>query len=45
MEFEWENFTGFTTLQIFAEIQKKVYEMQCDPEQFTSPNHLHVNVQ
>ena len=27
MEFEWQNFAGFTTLQILAEIQKMMGEM------------------
>ena len=35
MEFEWKNFLGFTTLQILAELQKMMNEMQCEPEQFT----------
>ena len=35
MEFEWKNFPEFTTLQILAEIQKMMDEMQCEPEQFT----------
>ena len=35
MEFEWKIFKGFTTLQILAEIQEMMYEMQCEPEQFT----------
>ena len=30
-----ENFPGFTTLKILAEIQKMRNEMQCEPEQFT----------
>ena len=34
MEFEWKNFPGFTTLQILAEIQKKMTEIQCEPVQF-----------
>ena len=34
MEFEWKNFTGFTTLQILAGIQNMMTEMQCEPEQF-----------
>ena len=34
MEFEWTNFAGFTTLQIFAEIQNMMTETQCEPKQF-----------
>ena len=34
MEFEWRNFTGFTTLQILAGIQNMMAEIQCEPEQF-----------
>ena len=34
MEFEWKNFPGFTTLQILAEIQNKMTEIQCEFEQF-----------
>ena len=40
-----ENFTGFTTLQIFVEIQKMITEILCEPEQFDRKNHLHVNVE
>ena len=32
MEFEWEIFPGFTTLQILAEIQNMMTEIQCEPE-------------
>ena len=34
MEFEWTNFPGFTTMQILAEIQKMLTEIQCELEQF-----------
>ena len=34
MEFEWKNFTGFTTLGILGEIQTFVIESQREPEQF-----------
>ena len=34
MEFEWENFPGFTSLQILAEIQNMMTEMKCELEQF-----------
>ena len=34
MEFEWKNFPGFATLQILAEIQNMMTEIQCEPEQF-----------
>ena len=30
MEFEWKHLPGFTTLQIPAEIQKIMSEMQCE---------------
>ena len=33
MEFEWENFTGFTTLGILNEIQKMMADLKCEPEQ------------
>ena len=35
LEFEWKHIPGFTALQILAEIQKMMNEMQCEPEQFT----------
>ena len=34
MEFEWKNFSGFTTFGIVAEIQKMMAESKCEPEQF-----------
>ena len=34
MEFEWTVFPGFSTLQIHAEIQNMMTEIQCEPEQF-----------
>ena len=34
MELEWKNFAGFTTLQILAEIQNMMTEVQCELEQF-----------
>ena len=34
MEFEWTIFPGFTTLQILAEIQNMMSEIQCKFEQF-----------
>ena len=34
MEFEWQNFAGFTTLGILVEIQKMMAESKCEPEQF-----------
>ena len=30
----WKNFSGFTTLQILAEIQNMMTETQCEPEHF-----------
>ena len=45
MQFEWQNFPGFTTRQIFAEIHNMMTELKCELEQFTGTNHLHVNVQ
>ena len=33
MEFEWKIFPGFTTLQILAEIQNMMTEIQCEPGQ------------
>ena len=33
MKFEWKKFPGFTTLQILAEIQKMMTEIQCEHEQ------------
>ena len=38
MEFEWENFQGFTTLQFLAEIQNMMTETQCEPEQPSESN-------
>ena len=35
MEFEWKNFSGFTTLGILDEIQKTMTtELKCEPEHF-----------
>ena len=34
MEFEWKNFTVFTSLRILDEIQKMMTESKCEPEQF-----------
>ena len=34
MEFEWKHFPGFTTLEILAEIQNMMTDIQCEPEQF-----------
>ena len=31
----WKNFSGFTTLQILAEIQNMMTEIQCESEQFS----------
>ena len=35
MDFEWTNYPIFTTLQILAEIEKMMYETQCELEQLT----------
>ena len=34
MEFDGKIFPGFTALQILAEIQNMMTELQCEPEQF-----------
>ena len=34
MEFEWNIFTGFTTIGILAEIQKMMTEIKCQTEHF-----------
>ena len=34
MEFEWENFQGFTSLGILDEIQKMMAEFRCEHEHF-----------
>ena len=34
MEFEWNKFSGFTTLGILEEIQQFLTVLQCEPEQF-----------
>ena len=34
MEFEWTNFSGFTTLGILDETQKVMTELKCEPEHF-----------
>ena len=31
MEFEWNNFSGFTTLGILDEIQNMMAELRCEP--------------
>ena len=33
MEFEWQNFQGFTTLEILDEVQKMMAKSKCEPEQ------------
>ena len=45
MELEWKKFTGFTALQILVEIQNMTTETQCEPEQLSMTEDLHVNVQ
>ena len=46
MEFEWNIFSGFTTLQIVHEVQKFMSKVG-EPEQLTVPRtkYLHVDVQ
>ena len=34
MEFQWNIFPGFTTLQILFEIQNMMTEVKCEPHQF-----------
>ena len=45
MEFEWNIFPGFTTLQFSATIQEFLSKLSTQPEDFTGRNHLHVDVQ
>ena len=33
-EFEWKLFPGFTTLGLLEKIQKKMTDLQCEPEHF-----------
>ena len=44
MEFEWNIFRGFTTLEILAEIRVMMTDMKCEPEHCQKKDHLHVNV-
>ena len=45
MEFEWKNFSGFTTLGVLDEIQKMMTELKCEPEHFQGRIIFIVNVQ
>ena len=45
MEFEWNIFPGFTTLQLCNKVQELMSKMSEKPEQFYRTVHLHVDVQ
>ena len=44
VEFEWKIFPGLTTTGFLNLLQQMMGELQCEPENFTGRNHLHVNV-
>ena len=45
MEFEWNIFPGFTTLQLCYKVQEFLSKMSFEPERFHRTDHLHVDVQ
>ena len=45
MEFEWNIFPGFTTLQLCCKVQEFLSKMSVEPEDFHRTDHLHVDVQ
>ena len=45
MEFEWNIFPGFTTLQLCFEVQEFLSKMSEEPKRFHRTDHLHVDVQ
>ena len=46
MEFEWNLFPGFNTLQLSEEVQEFTVEIEREtPEKFHRKNHIHVDVQ
>ena len=45
MEFEWNIFPGFTTLQPCNKVQEFLSRLSVTPENFYRKDHLHVDVQ
>ena len=45
MEFEWNVFPGFTTLQLCNKVQEFLSKMNIQPEDFYWTDYLHVDVQ
>ena len=45
MEFEWNSFPGFTTLQLCSKVQELVSRLSVEPEYFHWTDYLHVDVQ
>ena len=45
MEFEWNNFPGFTTLQLCHTVQELLSKLSVEPEEFHWTDYLHVDVQ
>ena len=45
MEFEWNIFQGFTTLQLCSKVQELLSRLSVEPEEFHWTDHLHVDVQ
>ena len=45
MEFEWNIFPGFTTLQLCNKVQEFLSKMSIQPEDFHWTDYLHVDVQ
>ena len=45
MEFEWNIFPGFNTLQLSEEVKSLLYRLGETPENFTGKNAIYVDVQ
>ena len=45
MEFEWNIFPGFTTLQLCDKVQELLSRLSVEPENFHRTDYLHVDVQ
>ena len=45
MDFEWNIFPGFNTLQLSDEVKSLLFEIRRNTREFHRKNHIHVNVQ
>ena len=45
MEFEWNIFPGFNTLQLSEEVKRLLLRLDETPENFTGRSHIYVDVQ